>query len=200
MNEQLEVTKQTFDNDGNTGKEQNSATSTESGFNIGKAVGSIAARMQPGDSWLSSGDLAELRRISPDAPFTPTLWKVLLSLDLAESPHWMNQENWERRWATLMMGMAHCAGLHDFHIPLGRALFDAGWSELRLVRLLRSKDDALEKEVRRVAQYLASKAQPANWTDIARLLFYQSGETGESIRLGTSRSYFTAQYNAEKQK
>lgn len=199
MNEQIGLSEETSEKDTDAGNQQSPTSSTESGFNLGKAVGSIASRMQPGDSRLSSGDIAELRRISPEAPFTPALWRVLLSLDLADSPGWIRQETWERRWATLMMGMAYCAGLHEFEVPLGRALLNAGWSELRFVRLLRSQGEALEIEVRRVAQFLASKAQPTNWTDVANLLFYQSGESGENIRLGISRSYYTAQYAAEKQ-
>lgn len=163
---------------------------------FGKAVGTIAAMMTNGN--LSTGEMAELRRISPDQPFTPALWRVLLSLDLDKSPDWYSQETWERRWATLLMGMAHCAGLHDYNISLGQALAEAGWSELRFVKLMRARDETLEKHLRRVAQFLSSKNQQANWTDVARLLFYQSGKTGEDIRLSISRNYYRTLYKKEQ--
>lgn len=164
--------------------------------NFGKAVGTIATMMTSGN--LSTGEMAELRRIAPDQPFTPALWRVLLSLDLDKSPEWYSQQTWERRWATLLMGMAHCIGLHDYNISLGQALAEAGWSELRFVKLMRARDETLEKHLRRVAQFLSSKNQHANWTDVARLLFYQSGKTGEDIRLSISRNYYRTLYKKEQ--
>lgn len=171
-------------------------TETDSNnINYGKAVGKIAGMMdQKGN--LSSGDLAELRRISPDEPFTPALWRLLLMLDLDES-RWHKQEVWERRWATLFMGMAHCVGLHSYQTSFGQALAEAGWSELRFVQLMRARDETLEKHLRRVSQFLASKHQVANWTDVAWLLFAQSGEIAEEARLNISRSYYTTLYAQE---
>ena len=180
---------------------------------LGASVGSAAALL--GSERLSNGDRAALRRIAPEAPFTPTLWNVLHLLGQQKAPDWMGrtkeerQSRWERRWATLLMGMAFCVGrgrnLHEYRVPLGRALLEAGWSELRFVRLLRSKGEALEVELRRVAQYLASKAQPANWADVASLLFYQPGddfssisrEKAERYRLSIARDYYGARYRSE---
>jgi|GEM_PF-440545 CRISPR system Cascade subunit CasB len=170
--------------------------SRRSTIDFGKAVGKIASMMQ-GDG-LSTGDMAELRRISPDRPFTPALWRLLLTLELDESPEWLSQKTRERRWATLLMGMAHCAGLHDYHTSFGKALAEAGWSELRFVQLMRAKGQTLEKHLRRVAQFLSGKNQQANWVDVLWLLFSQSGEKGENIRLSISRSYYSALYAAEQ--
>lgn len=167
---------------------------------LGKSVGQAAGLL--GSERLSNGDRAALRRISPDAPFTPALWKVLHRLNQHDAPGWIGQETWERRWATLLMGMAFCvspsSNLHEYDVPLGEALLNAGWSELRFVRLLRSEGEALEVELRRVAQYLASKSQPANWSDVAYLLFYQTGDTGEDIRLSIARDYYGARYAEEQ--
>ena len=164
----------------------------------GKIVGKVAVMMQQ-DGGLSTGDMADLRRISPDQPFTPALWRLLLMHDLDHSPDWIRQEKWERRWATLFMGMAHCAGLHSYDTSLGDALAEAGWSELRFVQLMRAKDETLETHLRRLSQFLASKNQEANWTDVARLLFFQSGETGEKVRLSISRDYYTKIYKQEQE-
>ncbi len=163
----------------------------------GKIVGKVAAMMQQ-EGALSNGEMADLRRISPDQPFTPPLWRILMMLDLDESPGWIRQEQWERRWATLFMGMAHCAGLHSYDSSLGEALAEAGWSELRFVQLMRAKDETLETHLRRVAQFLASKNQEANWTDVARLMFFQSGEAGEKVRLSISRDYYSKLYKLEQ--
>jgi len=173
---------------------------SESGNRIeyGKIVGKVASMMEQ-EGALSTGEMADLRRISPDQPFTPALWRLLMLLKLDESPGWIRQEHWERRWATLFMGMAHCAGLHKYEISLGEALAEAGWSELRFVQLMRAKEETLETHLRRVAQFLASKNQEANWTDVARLLFYQSGDAGEKARLSISRDYYTKIYRNEQQ-
>lgn len=164
----------------------------------GKIVGKISVMMQK-EGALSTGDMADLRRISPDQPFTPALWRILLMYDLDNPPGWISRETWERRWATLLMGMAHCAGLHNYDISLGRALADAGWSELRFVQLMRATDETLETYLRRVAQFLSGKNQEANWTDVARLLFYQSGDASEKIRLSISRDYYSRLYKKEQE-
>ena len=175
---------------------QRTDTQESSSLKLGSAVGKINAIIYDG---LSTGDLAELRRISPDEPFTPALWRVLLDLELDDAPDWISQSKWERRWATLLMGMARCAGLHSYDIPFGQALAEAGWSELRFVRLMRSDGQQLETELRRLAQYLASKNQRADWTDAGRLLFYQSGDTADDIRLQISRHYYKTLYAKEQQ-
>lgn len=166
-------------------------------LDLGKAVGRIAAMMNQ-DGRMSTGEMAELRRISADEPFTPALWRTLLALDLNAHPQWMKPATRERRWAVLLMTMTLAPQLHQFEISLGRALADAGWSELRFVQLMRARDTQLAQHLRRVAQYLAGKNQQANWTDIALLLFYQSGEAAENIRLKIARNYYHALYKAEK--
>ncbi len=163
---------------------------------VNKAAGLLASEA------LSNGDRAALRRISPDKPFTPALWKVLYRLKRAGAPVGIGSETREHRWATLLMGMAFCisphSNLHDYHVPLGRALAEAGWSELRFVQLLRAEGKALDVHVRRVAQYLASKSQKANWAHVADLLFNQSNEWAEKTRLSISRSYYGALYAKEQ--
>lgn len=182
----------------NTEPNEIKSESTER-IEYGKIVGKTATMMQQ-EGALSTGEIADLRRISPDQPFTPALWRLLMMLDLDESPDWIRQEQWERRWATLFMGMAHCSGLHSYDTSLGEALAEAGWSELRFVQLMRANDETLETHLRRVAQFLASKNQEANWTDVARLLFFQTGEAGEKVRLSVSRTYYSKLYSKESSK
>lgn len=163
------------------------------------AVGKIAFSVRPDAHVLSSGELAELRRISADDPYAPVLWRLLLDLGLDASPAWINQDLWERRWATIMMGMAIASDLHDYSTPLGRALAESGWSQIRFVRLLRADGETLEKAVRQVATYLSSKSQKANWTDVAKLLFHQTGDTAKDIRLKIARTYYGTLYASQKE-
>ena len=180
-------------------KEPNEVKSEPSNrVEYGIIVGKVAGMMLQNRT-LSTGDMADLRRISPDQPFAPALWRILLMLDLDHSPEWIRKEHWERRWATLFMGMAHCKGFHDYNTSLGKALAQAGWSELRFVQLMQAKDETLETHLRRVAQFLARKNQTANWTDVARLLFFQSGEAGEKVRLSIARDYYSRLYNKEQE-
>jgi len=155
-----------------------------------EAVGRAARMLHPETGSLPRGEQAALRRVSPDAPVTPALWKVLMTLDQHEAPDGISEGRWERRWGALLMSLAHAPGLHDYATPLGEALATAGWSETRFVRLMEADADTLPDLIRRVAQYLASKQQAANWDDVRRLLFYPSGETAEDIRLDIARTYY----------
>lgn len=162
-----------------------------------RSIGKMA-KMMAKEGALSTGALAELRRISPQNPFTPALWNLLLDLDEAEPWGGLPRDVYERRMATLAMGMAICAGLHNYKVPLGRALAEAGWSKLRFVRLMETHGETLEKHVRRMAQYLASKSQSANWVDVGWLLIGQDWTTAKETRLRISRSYYGT-LHAQKQ-
>ncbi len=159
-------------------------------------VGKIAHAI---DQQLSSGDRAELRRISPEEPYTPSLWKMLMSYVPGSWTGGSERDVKERRWAALLMGMSMTSGMHNPGVPLGEALARAGWSELRFVRLLRSRGDRLFEEVRRISQYLNSKSQEANWTDMADLLLNQEGEWAEKHRRRIARHYYHQLYNQEEQ-
>jgi CRISPR system Cascade subunit CasB len=174
--------------------------STDEPISPSEAVGRVAGMLHPEEGSLPNGDRAALRRIDPDTPVTPTLWKVLFELKQDESPGWIPQTTWEQRWATLLMGMAHCAGLHDYDVPLGQALAEAGWAETRFVRLMEANDETLPVLLRRMAQYLASKQQPANWDHVRQLLFSRENpfEDPEEVRLKIARSYYRTLHAQEQ--
>lgn len=171
-------------------------------LNLASAVGRAAGMLDPENGSLSNGDRAALRRINTDAPVTPALWKVLHHLGIPEpDPQYGTSDaavaRYERRWGLLLMGMAHCAGLHDYEVPLGKALALAGWSELRFTRLMEADDETLPTLVRRMAQYLASNDQRANWADVAYLLFSR-GDGGHKVRLRIARAYYGTLYQQEQ--
>jgi CRISPR system Cascade subunit CasB len=149
---------------------------------------------------LSSGERAALRRVDPACPVTPALWRVLNQTH-QHAPDGLFEEQkrrWERRWGLLILGMAHVPGLHRYEVPLGEALARAGWSEMRFVRLMEASADALPVLVRRMAQYLASKEQPANWDDVRQLLFSVDRDYSEDVRLRIARSYYRTLYAQEE--
>jgi len=162
---------------------------------VRSVVGKIAYAME---HYLSNGDLAQLRRISPEEPYTPALWKMLLTYVPESWTRGPKQEEKESQWAALLQGMAMTTGLHDPNVSLGKALVAAGWSELRFVRLMQARGDDLFKEVRRLASFLASKAQTTDWSDVAQLLFNQQGEWAERHRRRIARDYYHALYQQEK--
>ena len=163
---------------------------------LSEVVGRIAARLEG----LSTGEQAELRRISPDEPYSPTLWRVLLE---CVPEYWTErtdddeQARIERRWATLLMAMAMNVGGHTYSHTLGEALAEHGWSEVRFVRLMRADGDTLVKQVRRLAQWMASKELNCDWTDVARLLLNQAGEWAEKHRRDIARDYYEQFYADE---
>lgn len=169
------------------------------------AVGTIAGLLS-GDGFLSSGERAELRRVNLDLPITPALWRVL-GHTKQFAPNGMTdpqKERWERRWGILASGMAHVPNLHRYEVPLGHALAEAGWSQMRFVRLMEADAETLPVLLRRMAKYLASKEQPANWDDVRRLLctgipiFDWEKDDAESVRLSISRAYYRTLYAQEQ--
>jgi CRISPR system Cascade subunit CasB len=159
-------------------------------------IGRLAHAMELGASssgraGFSTGDLAELRRIDPAQPYTPALWRTLIAYDIDDG--WGDgtlRETLEERWAALLMGMAYTVGLHDPSLGLGTALAEAGWSETRFVRLMESRDKRLTEEIRRVAQYLSAKSQPANWAQVAGLVLDQDSDWAERQRRKIARDYY----------
>lgn len=168
--------------------------STDLNSTIHKIAGFLSRDQYSGG--ISKGDLAELRRIDPEEPFTPALWKILFEF---VPNHDRLREIDERRWAVLLMAMGTCAGLHDPSEPFGAALAAAGWSELRFVRLMEADGDNLVKHLRRLSQYLGSKDQRADWSDAAWLLFVQDGEKATEIRQNIARDYYKRLYAIENQ-
>jgi CRISPR system Cascade subunit CasB len=146
------------------------------------------------DRELSTGDVAELRRLSPRDLTAPAFWRLaaihlipngLLTASPARS------EEQERAWAAILSGMAHMKGLHSPKRSVGHALRDARFSELRLTRLLRSRDETLLDSLGGVSRYLVSKGEAVDWTDLAALTLYPEGPFAERLRRRIARDFYT---------
>ncbi|MBN2586399.1 MAG: type I-E CRISPR-associated protein Cse2/CasB [Candidatus Fermentibacteraceae bacterium] len=154
------------------------------------------------DSVLSPGDVAELRRLTPSDPFSPAFFKLVTSFlesDPGFPSHGKARDEIERRWAVFIQAAAQMKNLHSMKVGLGYALASSGYSELRLVRLLRASDPILYREVRTAAHYLAAKAQTCNLVDMAYLLLIQVGEKAESVRRSIARDYYGYKTRSEKE-
>jgi CRISPR type I-E-associated protein CasB/Cse2 len=168
-------------------------------------------KLKHGFKPLDSGRRAQLRRTEPENPFTPALWHVLFEIDHDKAPGWWkHRENateneWERRWAALLRAMTVCQGQHQPNVysgpdtRLGTVLANTSWAEMRFVRLMEARKRKLETQVRHMAQYLASTGESLDWADAGRLLFFQSDDAAQNIRVGISRAYYGRQQVLEQE-
>lgn len=160
---------------------------------LSSVVGRVAHAI---DRVLPSGDVAQLRRLDARNPSSPAFYRLMLStvepnLDLrSDGPA---RDSADRRWAAVFQAAATLSGLHQINRRLGDALRAAGYSELRLVRLLRAQGDTLFKEIRTCAYFLSAKAEACNLADLARLLIVTDAENSESLRREIARAYYRHQ-------
>lgn len=142
---------------------------------------------------LSSGDVADLRRLAPSDAGSPAFWKIVaLVLEPAgQLPEGgPTRDAAERRWAAILQGLANLGHLHQHGLGLGRALAEASFAELRFVRLLRSHDSGLLDLVRTTARFLAAKGQAVDWTDMAWLVLSDGRKHEEKVRRRLARDYY----------
>ena len=142
---------------------------------------------------LSPGDVAKLRRLEPSTPLTSSFWWIMSGYVepagvLPESETYL--EKHENMWATVLSGMAIMQGNHASGRRLGQALAQAGYSELRFVRLMRADSDQLQDLVRTTARYLGSKAEKVDWYDFYDLIFSEGTDWAERVRRRIARDYY----------
>lgn len=145
---------------------------------------------------VSSGDLAELRRLDPERPPGAAFWKLALSYRLVDLDQPLDDH--ERRLTIVLRAMATLAGFHDPTVPLGAALAGAGFSELRFNRLLRADAARLPSAVRRMADFLASKGARADHRQIAWLVLTQDADRAEQLRRRVARDYYSTLHAASR--
>ena len=154
------------------------------------------------------GDLAQLRRMNPDAPDTPPYWRLMASRGLLGDPES------ERKWSLILYGIAlmtrapmgAMAGraAHDDRTPVGRALFQGGdtgrresgyFSESRLNRLLTARGPTLRRLLMRTFRMMAAANQPFNWFEMARFILCEGHdeERAEQARHRIARAYYRAE-------
>lgn len=157
------------------------------------------------------GDLAELRRMDPDAPEAAVFWRLLAGENLEVSPAI------EVKWALILHGIALMTptgggtgshnSAHDRSIPVGRALFyaddpqrtSAFYSHTRLNRLLTARGPMLQALLARMFRMMGDR-RPFNWREMARLILNDgyNEERAEDVRRGIARAYYQAERQSEQ--
>lgn len=176
--------------------EHNSQAGDVQAGDLGRLVGHLAHLVARA---LSPGDVAQLRRMTEADPHCPAFWRIAATaLEPAGAlPQGALRDEAERRWAVLLNAMALGADLHAPRAPLGRALAQAGYSDLRFVRLLRARGSAFADAARSAARYLAAKATPFDFRDFARLVLSEGRADEETVRRRIARTYYQAETHPE---
>lgn len=152
--------------------------------------GSIASRAGA----VSAGDRAELRRLNRDQSPGITFWKTLARCDID-----ITHDKQQKQWMVILRACALLADNHSPYSSLGRALSEAGLSELRLSRLLRAEGDSLLDEIATVTNFLNAKDVPVDLTDIAYLVIYSQESHHETLRRNIARGYYQQQNSDKKE-
>ena len=163
-----------------------------------EVVYAIAAQLDP--DRLGTGPLAMLRRLDPAGSLTEPSLQRLLCQHVPDA--WLGGEDGMRRWALLVHVMALAAP--DLHRTygidgrLGLALFEAGFKEGRLVRLLEAGPADLSVAIPRAVRLLVAKRRGFDSVMLARWVFgiAAGGDRAEDQRTLVARDYFRAERNA----
>lgn len=158
-------------------------TDTTTASSLSALIGDLARRIDN----LGTGPQAELRRLRPDADDrwrSPTFYQLYALI----TPDGERSDEHQRRWAMILSGLAHLP--HRRRISLGRALAEAGFAEIRLVRLLDAEPDQIADHLRTTVAFLAAKGAEADWCDLALLVLSCGGDEHDAVRRRIAQSYY----------
>ena len=147
---------------------------------IGRITGAMERNL------IGPGERAELRRLDVAHPHSPAFWKVMsIWVESSQTPES------ETRWAIVLSGFARMGlQLNKRGVRLGQALYNAGYSESRLLKLLRAKGPTFADTVRRLCSFLAAKAEPVDWVDLARFILTADEQKADEVRRHIARDYY----------
>ena len=147
-------------------------------------------------------DLAELRRMDPDAPDAAAFWRLLAQHELLGNPVV------ESKWALILNGIAlmtntaESRSAHAGNMPVGRALYLGGedsrgsgfFSEQRLNRLLTARGPMMRTLLARMFRMMGT-GRPFDWREMARLILYDGyrEDRAEDARRNIARAYYAAE-------
>ena len=156
-------------------------------------AGRIAFRLTRRD--VTSGDIAELKRLDPRQPTSRVFWQVCGELNIDPKSYRLI-----RSWGVVVriiakgikVGEKRTDGAHDGSVSLGMALANKGYSERRLKLLLAAKGDSVIPIVERMAGFLYSEGQKFNSSDMACLVLteYRDGDHQSADRIRIARDYY----------
>ena len=153
------------------------------------------------------GDLAELRRMDPEAADKAVFWRLMALQGLLGDP------GLERKWALILHGIAlmtprtggggDSRTAHNGYNPVGRALYLGGesqrtsalYSETRLNRLLTARGPMLRTLLARMFRMLAAANVSFNWREMAQFILNEGydQQAAEQGRRRIARAYYDAE-------
>lgn len=169
---------------------------------IGRSWGDITFRLAGQVAALPDhdrGGFAGLRRMDPDEPDTAAFWRLMAREDLLGNPVI------EGKWGLILHGIAlmtrtsgdDVAGRspHDGWIPVGRALYENGYSETRFNRLLTARGEMLRVLLARMFRMLAADQATFDWREMATYILNEGydDEAAERNRRRIAREYYRAE-------
>lgn len=129
-----------------------------------ETIQAIATRLA--DPMFGTGPLATLRRLDPSGALAVPALQRLLARHVAEQ-----EPDWLRVWSLLIHCMAIAApDQHRGRDTLGTALFQAGYSEGRLTRLLVAGRREMPVVAPRLVRFLVSRGQALDAAGLWRLM------------------------------
>lgn len=160
------------------------------------------------------GDLAELRRMDPDAPDAAVFWRLMVNEESLN--RWLGHDEIEQKWALVLHGLAlmtRTAGndamsrsAHDRYASIGEVLFygndrsrtTAFYSQSRLNRLLTARGSMLRTLEARLFRMLGAKGCTFDWYRMASLILTEghNEERADRIRRDIARHYYWAENRA----
>ena len=182
------------------------ASPTDQPRNWGDITVNFASQMARAD--FRRGDLADLRRMDPNAPDKAVFWRLMAKHNLLGNPAV------ECKWALILHGIAlmtpttsgdgNARTAHNGSTPVGRALFLGGesqrasgfYSETRLNRLLTARGPMLRTLLARTFRMMAAANSASfNWREMARFILNQGydEEAAEQARRRIAREYYQAE-------
>ena len=166
-----------------------------------RLAGQIAAMAE-----YDRGGFAGLRRMDPDEPDTAAFWRLTAGEELLGNPEI------ERKWGLILHGIAlmtRTAGgddvasrsAHNGNMPVGRALYENGYSETRFNRLLTAREDMLRVLLARMFRMLAADNVAFNWSEMAEFILLDGfdGDQSEERRRRLARDYYRAERRSSQQ-
>ena len=166
-----------------------------------RLVGQVAAMPN-----YDRGGFAGLRRMDPDEPDTAAFWRLMAREELLGNPEI------ERKWSLILHGIAlmtNTAGgediasrsAHDGRMPVGRALYENGYSETRFNRLLTAREDMLRVLLARMFRMLAANNVSFNWSEMAEFILLDGfdDDQAEDRRHRFARDYYRAERRSSQQ-
>ena len=156
------------------------------------------------------GDLAALRRMNLgrfDAQtIPPTLWRLLARRGLLTDSVVV-----ERKWALIIHGIALMTktngdsvavrAAHDNAVPVGRVLFEGGYSPSRFSRLMTARGGIFSALLSRMFRMMASGGHTFNWYQMAQLILAEDYDEAQADRMRRiiARDYYWAEDRAGRQ-